>query len=496
MARPIYIGLDSSTTATKAIAWSADGQSLAEGRSSIAAQTPNPGFAEQDAGSWWKSARLALRQCLAKVNANHVKGVGITVQRETFVLLDRDKRPLRPAILWYDARAAELLPALARRLGRRRYHQATGKQFDVTSPIGKLAWIRRHEPALMAETAFFADVMAYLALQLTGELATTWASADTTGLIGLASRDWHAPHLRAAGLQPDNMPLLVAPGELLGTVTKNAASATGLRVGTPIVAGGGDGHCFALGAGRMRPRMLTVTLGTGVVMGVSAKEPIIGPYFRTLLGCAPGQHLLESVIQSGSATLSWLHDTFLPPTRASRRLGEACEAIPAGSEGLLVLPYWRGVRAPHNDPLARGVTVGWTDRHTAAHFERAIMEGVALELASLAERIQGRHELTVKRLVAGGGGAASDCWCQILADCFHLPCLRPATVETASLGAALLAMASVEGIALAKIAKRLPNTDAAFKPNRNNAAVYDGLKKHHARLYQSNRQAVHHLARQ
>ena len=528
---PLVIGLDAGTSAVKAVAWTPSLEPVAEGRASLRIHTPAPGFAEQEAGDWWHAACRALRQCMAQIDPRRVRVIGIAVQRETFVLIDKSGRPLSPAILWYDSRAIPFLPALRKRLGLARYHRHTGKQIDATSAIGKLAWLREHEPRALNSAARFADVLAYLSLRLTGKLATTAAGADTTGLIRLQTGRWHTEHIRAAGLRTGMMPRLVPAGGVLGVVSARAAKATGLPAGTPVVAGGGDGHCFSLGAGLMRPRTATLTLGTSAVLGLAVSRPILGREFRTLIACVPGEYLLESVIQCGSATLEWYHAAFLGRTTPYRRspLEQEAATIPPGSDGLLVLPYWRGARVPHNDPSARGAVVGWTDRHTAAHMHRAIMEGIAMELAGLLDLIQRRRRLQVDRIVLGGGGALSDLWCQILADVLGTVCLRPSTVECASRGAAMLAMRSVrscngtdgrpafaEALRRGKRGRRpsrrsgqpdvlaerkgssasprLPG-EAEFRPTAAHARVYRELRTVHRLLYPATRDISKRLQR-
>jgi xylulokinase len=234
------------------------------------------------------------------------------------------------------------------------------------------------------------------------------------------------------------------------------------------------------------------------VLGIPARAPIIGDEFRTLIACAPNQYLLESVIQCGSATVAWLHETFLHA--AGARVGPAemdrrCEDIPPGCDGLLVLPHWRGVRVPHNDPDARGVVVGWTDRHTAVHLHRAIMEGIAFEAVSLLERIRKKHGIRVNRLVVGGGGAVSDVWCQVLADVARMPCVRGATVESASLGAGILAAAHGTGKSLASVARGIRERERVFEPRPSFDDVYARLRRLHARLYPATKNTCHHLGR-
>lgn len=245
----VVIGVDSSTTATKAVAWDAAGQVVAVGRCPMATDSPQSGWAQQDPQAWWESTITAVAQCVAGLDGLPVAALGLTVQRETFALLGAAGEPLHAALLWHDARAQSELAAVAAQVGVEDYHRTTGKQLDVTSAVAKMCWLRRHTGLLGdGNDARFVDVMAYLALRMTDRSATTPAGLDTTGLLELRGGAWHEPHLRMVGLEAARMPALVPPGGLLGNLTASAAAALGLSAGTPLVAGGGDGHCFAFGA--------------------------------------------------------------------------------------------------------------------------------------------------------------------------------------------------------------------------------------------------------
>ncbi len=490
-ANNFILGLDLGTSSTKAVVWSADNQPAATGQAAVKTAAPRPGFGEQDAEDWWRSTRKAVRQCLRDVNAERIAAIGISVQRETFVLLDAAHKPVAPAILWYDARGAAALPRLQQRLKPEDYQKATGKQFDITSAVCKAVWLQRHCPDILARTAVFADVMAYLSSRLTGKLTTTYAGADTTGLIDLRRRTWYEPHLRAAGLTPAQMPELVPAGTVLGALQPAAARALGLAAGLPVVAGGGDGHCFAFGAGGGQPDNATLTLGTSACLALPCAKPLRSEFARTLIACAPDQYLLESVVQCGSATVAWFQEDFLPGRATATRYADfeaKCAAVPAGCDGLLVLPHWRGVRTPHNDPDARGVTLGWSDHHTAAHFQRAIMEGVALEISTVLRALVRSKRLSIKQLVVGGGGARSNTWCSILADVTALPVRRPASLEAAALGAALLARQAV-GVGGGK-----PGAEPTrFDPAPANTRLYRRLAGLQQQAYHSTRDISHQL---
>jgi xylulokinase len=488
----LIVALDCGTSAAKAVAWGDDGVAQGEGRAEIATDAPAPGFAEQEPEDWWHASCQAIAACVETVGSSHVAALAITFQRETFALLDAAGAPVRPAILWHDGRATEELAELQTRLDPAAYHRATGKQLDITAAVAKLAWLSRHEPVALARASQWVDVPAYLASRLTGRAATVACGVDTTGLVALASRSWRDAAVPEHLVLPDILP---RPG-VVGRLNAAAATACGLSVGTPVVVAGGDGHCFSVGAraaGGDRAAA-TLTLGTSAVLGIAAARPLLDDAFRTLLACGDDGYLLESVIQCGSATVSWFDDVFAASSGRSTAVWDrACAEVPAGSRGLLVLPHWRGQRVPHNDPLARGVVVGWTDAHDEAAFRRAILEGIALEVAQLLAVIRSVGAPPVSSLVVGGGGARADLWCQILADVLRVSVCRPSTVESASLGAAICARAALSHIPLRDAMATVQLAADRFDPGPD-ATVYARLKPVFADLYAACREANHALA--
>jgi len=443
--------------------------------------------------------RDAIKQCASLVSSDEIRAIGVTCQRETFVLLDATGTPIRPAILWYDSRATAELEQLRQQLGDTAYHQRTGKQLDITSAVAKMMWLRRNEPQNARNVHRFADVLAYLSQGLTGNLRTPYSGVDTTGLVDLRTHDWVGEHLDICGLDVHQMPALIPPCSPLGTLTPRAAERCGLRNATPVIAAGGDGHCFTLAATLCEPDAATLTLGTSAVLGLTHSEPVTSEAFRTLVACSPGRYVMESVIQCGSATLSWLDQRFIgaecPSLRTADAREQAVADVSPGCDGLLVLPYWRGARVPHNDPLARGVAIGWTDTHTIAHFRRAVMEGMAFEFAQLRQLLDQATGRTSTSLVVGGGGARSDTWCRILADVLDTRVIRPETVELSSLGAALCAVTACAGRSDPhRAAPKLKLSRTVFEPSAENAAQYAELARAYTRIYHSTRDICHHLS--
>ena len=434
------MGIDSGTQSTTVCVWSAAGRRVARASAPLAVRSPHPGWAEQDPRQWWASTRTAIREALRNVPAARIAAVGVAYQRETFTLVDKRGRFLRPGVLWLDVRSSAEVERISRDIGRRRYHAATGKPLDITSALARLLWLRRHEPSCLRSAAMWMDVGGHLAQRLTGRCATCTAGTDTCGLIGLKRRDWIDAHLHCAGLKRRQLPELVEPGEVIGRLSRSAARRTHLPEGLPVVAAGGDGQVFSVGTGAAAPYQMSLTLGTSIVLGLSCPRPIVSPLFRTLIAASPG-YLLESVLQAGTYLLRWFVDRFggaAGTTEAAwdRRVGR----VPPGCEGLVTLPNWWGVRFPETLPEARGVTLGWSDHHTPAHFYRSLLEGTSFELRRLMGQLRAMLPRRVRRsLRAGGGGARSKHWPQMLADVTGSAIELIREPEATALGAAILA---------------------------------------------------------
>ncbi len=443
----LVIGIDCSTTATKAIAWSLDGQPVAAGRCDHAVAQPRPGWHEQSADDWWLALTAALRDVMAQVDARRVAGLSIAHQRETFVPVDAAGRPLRDAILWMDDRAATLLPEIEATIGGDRFHRITGKRLSRNLTIAKIRWLAEHEPAIFAATRWHFDTHAYLVHRLTGQAATSWGSADPTGLFDMQAHAWHADLLREAGISADQLPALHPPGALIGPVTREAAAACGLPAGLPLFAGLGDGQAAGLGAGVAGYGPAYLSLGTSVILGAHADAYLADRAFRTTTSGIPGACLLETALMGGTYTVSWFQEKFGQIGQASQnptgldRWEAAAAALPPGAHGLVLVPYWNSVLSPHWDALASGIIVGWRGTHGPAHLYRAILEGIAFEQRLCIEGIAGATGEPITGLIVMGGGSRSAFWRQMIADVTGKPVRRSRTTEATALGAGILAAA-------------------------------------------------------
>ncbi len=444
MGADLVLGIDSSTTATKAIAWTADGRPMAEGRAPVPMAEVRPGWFEQGVEDWWRSLARALRALFAQIEPSRIAALAITNQRETIGFLDRGGEELRPAILWLDERCREDVELLAARVGAGRFREITGKTPDITPAIFAAHWVRRHEPERWAKLGALVDVHGYLVWRLTGERRTSWASADPHGFLDIATKRYHPELLAALGIDAAQLFTPERPGALLGRVGAEAARETGLLAGTPVFAGGGDGQAAGLGAGVLAPGRAYLNLGTAAVSGVYGRAPRTDRAFRTLTALDGEGYIYELCLRTGAFLTDWMVQRVFGLDPAGdpdcyRRLEAEAAAIPPGADGLLLLPYWSGVMAPHWNPDACGAIVGLRVEHRRGHLYRALMEGIALDLAAGYRDIEEAIGETVEELTLLGGGARSGLWRQIIADASGRPAALSATIEATCLGAAMLA---------------------------------------------------------
>lgn len=483
MSRELVIGMDVSTTACKAIAWDRDGSAVAEGRATYPLLQPQPSWHEQDAEGWWDGACAALRACLSQIDANEVQAVCVTHQRETFVPVDAAGRPLRNAIIWADERSPAQVLELERRFGRDHLHAVTGKPPSMTASISKVLWLVENEAPSIVPAHRILEVGAFLAHRLTGEFRTSIASADPMGLVDLRERTWAREVIEGLGLRVDQFCDLVEPGGVLGTVTAEAARASGLPVGLPVVAGAGDGQCAGLGANALDASRAYLNLGTAVVSGVVSDVYPCDRAFRTLLAPVPGRYFAEHVLRGGVFMIGWFVERFASDLRGDSGgrspeeiLEEWAAAVEPGADGLMLVPYWNNVMNPYWDPLASGITIGWTGAHGRAHFYRAVLEGIAYEQRLVGDAMMEATGQRFGEYVTMGGGSRSSLWRQIVADVTGVPVRRSTATEATCLGAGILAATGAGWFPdAARAAAHMTSMADLCQPNPETRRRYDAL---------------------
>ena len=434
------LGIDASTTGVKALLIDDNGEIVASSTTPLHLSTPRPLWSEQDPHDWWQAAITSIRNVVKEADAENIAAIGLTGQMHGLVLLDDAGEVLRPAILWNDQRCAEECDEIRARLGKDRLVQLSGNDALTGFTAPKIVWVRNHEPDVYDRARHVLLPKDYLRYELTHEYAMDKADGSGTLLFDLEKRDWSNEILDALEIPRAWLPPTFEGPEITGRITREAAEATGLREGTPVVAGGGDQSAQAVGVGAIRPGVLAVTMGTSGVVFAATETPLIEPQGRLHAFChaVPNRWHLMGVMLSAAGSLQWYRDALCPNVSFDELVTEAAR-VPAGSDGLLFLPYLCGERTPHPDPLARGAWIGLTNRHTRGHLTRAVLEGVAFGLKDIFALMLEVGMRDVDQVRVSGGGAKSMLWRQILSDVLDSELVTVNTTEGAAYGAALLA---------------------------------------------------------
>jgi xylulokinase len=450
---------------------------------------PHSGYFEQDPANWWASTITALRTVTTAVSPARIAALAISNQRESFGLFDEQGEALRPATLWLDERARQKARRFGETFGAARVHAISGKPLDVIPCLYRMIWFREEQPEIFARVERMAEVHGYLVFRLSGRWVTSTASADPMGVLDMRAMDWSNDILEAAGIARRMMLDLARPGTVLGQVTPQAAMLTGLREGTPIVAGGGDGQCAGTGAGVLQTGCAYINLGTAVVSGSFGTDYVHDPAFRTETAVAEDGYIYETCLRAGTFLVDWMAREMLGvdlqgSSDALETLEAEAAASPIGAGGIMLLPYWQGVMDPHWDSAARGVIAGLSGSSRRGDVYRAVLEGIALHQAATSQRAAAAAQ-NIDHFVAIGGGATSDLWMQILADTLDRPVKRSTTVEASSLGAAMAAAKGVDWFSTIADASLAMASEPAktFEPDAGCAGRYAELLAIHADLW-------------
>jgi len=439
-----FLGIDVSTTATKALLIDSSGNVVAVSATGYPFETPHPLWSEQDPDLWWDGAQKSIRSVIEKsrIDPSAIGGIGLTGQMHGLVLLNKHGDVLRPAILWNDQRTQDQCEEIHRRIGREKFIQITGNVALPGFTAPKILWVKENEPEIFSQVAHVLLPKDFVRYKLTGDFAMDKADGSGTVLFDLKSRIWSDEILSALDLRRDWMPPLFEGPQITGRLTTAAAAMTGLIAGIPVMAGGGDQAAQAIGVGAVEPGIVALTVGTSGVVFATTYSPLIEPEGRLHAFChaIPGAWHLMGVMLSAAGSLQWYRDTLAPGMSFVDLLKEA-EYVPPGSEGLQFLPYLIGERTPHPNPLARGAFIGLTVRHGRGHLTRAVLEGVAFGLKDIFRLVQNAGLCEIQQVRASGGGTKSSLWRQILASVLEAELVTVNTTEGAAFGAALLAAA-------------------------------------------------------
>ncbi len=490
----LLLSIDCGTQSLRGLIFDSEGNLRAAAKVEYQPYTsPHPGWAEQDAEVYWSSLCQAcreLRDSQPKLFAG-IAGIAVTTQRDTMINVDKEGRPLRPAILWLDQRKAEVVPKMGRlyKLGVK----IVGMEESVAiiQKQGKGNWLQQHQPEIWAQTHKYLQVSGFLNYRLTGNYADSVASQIGHVPFNYRRRRWSvAGELTAIILPVEKSKLvkLVEPGRLLGKLTETAARAIGLQPGLSVVAAGSDKGCATLGTGCIGRGIASLSFGTTATVQTASRryrEPIrFMPAYPAVL---PGQFNLEVEVYRGYWMINWFKKEFgLREMEEAKRLNvppeellnDLLRAVPPGALGLILQPFWGpGI----NTPEAKGAMIGFGDAHNRAHIYRAIIEGLGYALLDGLDKIEKCSGISVDKMMVSGGASQSDEICQIAADIFARPVVRGDVYEASGLGAAVVAAVGLGWHeSFEQAVSRMVRHGKEFRPDQQRAHVYRQL---YARVY-------------
>ena len=492
------IGIDIGTSSTKTVVFNEHGKVLSLASRGYMYDIPKTGYAEQDPDIWWEASAETIAKAVRKagIRKEEISGIGLSGQMHGMVPLDANGSLVRKAILHCDVRAVDITEDLSVRIGRQTFYDITYNPLFSGMQLVSLEWMRKNEPECFEKTKWVICPKDYVRYKLTGEIGTEATDASGTLAYDMQNQSWAGSLIERLGLSSVLFPQIKLSCDIAGTVTKEAAEKTGLKEGTLVVYGGGDQAMHSLGNGVLEKNILMATIGTSGQVIMLSNKLIKNQQMNTHTFCHVNPNMwfgLGACLYAGAA-LNWFRRTFAEEDNYER-LSALAETVAPCSEGLVFFPAMSGERTPYLDMETRGAFLGMTIAHTKAHFARAIMEGVAMEMKQSIEIMKELYGQPAKYICAGGG-ANSSVWAQIQADVYGCEIHISDIPEQACLGAAITAGTGtgVFGNIKEGFYQMSHNQERIIEPQKENmvkyAEYYEDIFK---RIYNCNAELFHKM---
>lgn len=478
---------DLGTSGNKATLYSTDGQLVGSSVKAYGLHVTNNNWAEQNPNDWWQAVCQSTQELLTDINPADVLGVSFSGQMMGCICADKGGNPLRNAIIWADMRATREEELIRERISEMDFYKLTGHKISPSYGGQKLMWVKRNQPDIYEKTYKMLNAKDYVILKLTGRFVTEYTDASSTNLLDLNKLEWSDALLNIMEIDADKMPELLRSTDIAGTVTPEAAQFTGLLPGTPVVCGGGDGVCAAVGTGCTREGIAHSCMGTSSWISITTEKPIYDDEMKTFTWAhiVPGYVLPTGTMQCGGGAFNWYKDILCREEEmiAAQEgkspfelLEEEVASSPVGANGLLFLPYLIGERSPRWNPDAKGAFVGLKMETQKKDMARAVQEGVGMNLNVVLDTFR-KNGVTIEDMLVIGGGAQSDGWLQILADIYRMRIQKPNMLEEAtSMGAAITAGVGIGVFKNFDVIDQFLKVVDTKVPNEENAKIYDRLK--------------------
>ena len=500
MKKPLWIGIDIGTSGVRAVAYRPDGQSVSAATLEYPLNSPQAGWAEQDPETIVAGALNVLRElsCALTRNGCRPDGVAISSAFHTFLAYDKEWRPITQLMTWADTRSQKAVKDLRQRLADVfAVYKRTGCPVSPVYPMTKIAWMRRERPEMFARSARFGSIKDHIFRALTGEWVVDRSIASGSGLYNLFTGEWDKELVAHLGVRAESLPPIVST-TYSAPLSAAIAANTGLPAGIPVVIGAGDGVLVNVGVGAVRPGQMSCTIGTSGAVRMLSNSPLTDEKGRTwCYNLTDTAWVLGGAINNGGIALRWMRDRLNEIDPEAIRRAEMDDAyafmtrnaatVPAGSDGLIMLPFFTGERAPNWNADARGVLFGLTLRHTVSHMIRATLEGVCYRMnsAMLALRdVAG----PAQEIRVSGNFTRSELWVQILADVFDHEIDAPNVDEGAAFGAAVLGFVSAGVLDDISATAGFVSVKKTYCPRPAEVEVYKTLFGIYDRIYWNLRQ--------
>jgi xylulokinase len=489
------VAADCGTTGSKAMIYDIEGKPIASHYREYGLEFPESGWVDQDSQMLYNTLLTVISQAVktAGLPAEAIVAICLSTQRCTLVPVDKAGNPLRKGISWQDNRTDKQCEIIRQRIGADKFYDSTGLPIANVWTLPKIMWIRENEPDLYKKTYKFVNVQAYLNRLLGAEdFYDDFSNASLHGLMSVTKMEWMDDFVQAFEIDSNKLPQLVGSGRQVGKLNKSVADKLGLLIGTPIISGGGDQQCAAVGSNVIREGDCEVTLGTAGVTICSLDEPRLDPE-RTipcLVHAVDGKWTCEGLQNAAGASLKWLRNLLQEGNPDGNNIDydyitNLASKSTVGSNGLTFLPYLAGAAAPLWDSSARGTLFGMSLGSNLGDVSRAVLEGISFETASILDNFA-RREIKISKIHASGGGAKSTFWGQLQADIFGVPIQRLAVDDATILGAAVLG-AFGTGVynSISEAASAMVHTTSEYQPNMDQHQKYIEKRKTFDKLYSS-----------
>jgi len=478
---------DLGTSGNKATLFTTDGKLVRSVTVPYGTHYFNANWSEQDPEDWWKAVCSSTQSLASEINARDVAVIAFSGQMMGCLCVDKQGRPLRPAILYSDQRATAECDSILQHIDPVEFYRITGHRASPSYSVEKLMWVKAHEPQIYAGTHKMLHAKDYMNFLLTGVMVSEHSDASGTNIMDLRERRWSEKLVKIAGIDGEKLPGLKASTDVVGELTSPAAAAIGLVPGIPVVAGAGDGLCAGVGVGSVKPGITYNYLGSSSWIATTTEEPIFDDAMRTFVWAhaVPGYVHPCGTMQTAGSSYSWLKNEIctLEKALASEMgmnpyelMNREIEKSPPGANGVIFLPYLLGERTPRWNPDAKGAFIGLTLEHTRADILRAVMEGITLNLSIILDIF--RTQIPVPEITVIGGGAKGEVWRRIMADIYQADIVRPNYLEEAtSMGAAIIGGVGCGVFPSFEVADRFIETVDRTTPDLARAGLYAESKK-------------------